>query len=117
MYELTHRPFSEEIYALTALIDSLMVTFVCFMQLLALSDRELTPVYRLPWFWISFAFVVFYGTTLPLNGLLEFLTEHDVELASRLYVINDIPFFLFYAIMIIVLGWMVPRQSTTIAHV
>ena len=115
-FEWMNKPFSGEIYTMTSLIDSMMITFLCFIQLVALSNREQTPVYRLPWFWIALAFVVFHGTTLPLNGLLAYLTEHDMELASRLYVIHDILFVLFFAVMTFVFGWMVPRQATAAAH-
>lgn len=114
--ECVTKEFSAELFGATAALDSLMLVFLFVTFLMWLSNRTLMPVYLIPEFWVALAFVLFHGMTIPINGLLAYLTEHDVELASRMYVLNDIPFTLYYLLLIGVLGWMVPEQAKAAAH-
>ncbi len=115
--EIGTKSFTEELYNSTALLDGTIVTGLFVVLLFTLSNEDLEPIYHSPKFWVALAFVLFYGPTIPLYGLITYLTERNVRLASQLYVINDILFILFYSILIMVLSRMIPAGMKVIKHV
>jgi hypothetical protein len=77
--------------------------------LIRLADRSMIKIWRLPLFWVQFGIILFMGGAIPYIGLINRMLEHDAPLASGLFVIIEVLFFLRYT-MAILAGQMLPKR-------
>ena len=91
--------FQEEMMVPTALVNCVLLSALFTWVLFDLAQHAADPLLRSARFWIAFAHLLFFGCTIPLTGLFNYLMERDLELAEKLYVLNDIPYALHYGIL------------------
>ncbi len=116
VWEMHDKGIQDQILGISAVMSSMFIAALFTSYLVLLSNSILRPVHRTAEFWVALAFVAFHGVTLPLNGLIDYLTGLDVELASRMYEINDLLFFMHYGALIVVFGWALPAQALVGVH-
>jgi hypothetical protein len=62
--------------------------------------KQVTALYRYPLFWISMGILVYFTETMVIEGLLDYLIRHSMELALQAYMISYIfKYLLFLALM------------------
>jgi hypothetical protein len=63
--------------------------------------KQVTALYRYPLFWISTVILVYFTETLVIEGLLDYLIRHSMELALQAYMISYIfKYLLFLALTV-----------------
>lgn len=80
-----------------------MVLAVLFTWLLFEQASRSRPLFAQAPFWLVVAHLMYVGCTLPLTGLLNYLNERNLGLSSRLYVVHDVVFALFHAVVLMLL--------------
>lgn len=107
--------FFEHMYTRTAMLNTVLFSILFLIVLFEMAQHETIPLLRNPAAWVALAHLIFFGSTIPLTGLFNYLMEHDEALAERLYVLNDIPYALYYVMLFGVLFVMLRKPMTTAA--
>jgi len=74
----------------TFVLAALFYIVLYTIALVSLADTVLAPLWRAPEFWLSLSVVVFFGSMIPYNGVLNHLWRTDRSLAASLYSINEV---------------------------
>lgn len=87
-----------------ALASASLLALFYTSLLFSLAEDETQVVYQRPEFILFLGFIVYNGGMVPLVGLLSLLNERDVTLASRLFTINDVLYYISH-FAIIIASW------------
>lgn len=93
----THDPFVE-LLGLAYLTGGFVLVVFHAMALFREASLPEVHLFRSGAFWFNLSVVLYFGCCLPYVGLLDYLNEHDLALASRLYFLVDGLFFLRYGL-------------------
>ena len=99
--EFMFRGNGETLFTRSALTSAFLLTVLFTYLLFKFAMREDVVLYKDPHFWLFLGIVAYYGGMIPMLGLLNALSAKDVELASRLYVINDVLYYLNLATLVL----------------
>ncbi len=97
--DLAQGHFSEDLFQWTPMVNAFLLSVLFTLSLFEQAQYSREPVQYTFWFWVALGGLVFHGCTLPLNGLFRYLCERDLQLADRLYILNDVPFVIYFIML------------------
>lgn len=92
-----YRQFCNHVYMAGAFV----LTALYLQRGYALAAKSDVPIQSVPMTWVYLSIVVWFGASIPFNGLLNYLVVHDLALAERLYPINEVLALVRYGLVVV----------------
>ncbi|MBK9457332.1 MAG: hypothetical protein IPO24_17980 [Bacteroidetes bacterium] len=71
---------------------------------LTIDDINIVPIKQFS-FWFSIASFIIISTSIPVLSIINSLNENNLELADKIFILNDIAYCCWYALIIAGLIW------------
>lgn len=88
--------------SINANIEGLLIITWCIIAFFSITPLENTPIYKLPVFWVTLAFLIYFSGTLGVNGVYNYLLLQEKVKAEKIYnIFNSFSNYVLYILLTI----------------
>lgn len=88
--------------SINANVEGLLMITWCIITFFSITPLENTPIYKLPVFWITLAFFIYFSGTLSINGVYNYLLLKEGATAKKIYsIFNSVSNYVLYILLTI----------------